>query len=51
MPHSFSDERAITDAIQTYKLASYSATLKKKSILSLQAYICALHGYIKETRY
>ena len=30
MPHSFSDERAITDAIQTYKLASYSATLKKE---------------------
>lgn len=29
-PHSFSNERTIEDVIQTYKLAVYSATLKKE---------------------
>ena len=35
VPHSFSEERTIDDAIQTYKLASYSATLKKEKHITL----------------
>ena len=33
--HSFSEERTIDDAIQTYKLASYSATLKKEKHITI----------------
>lgn len=33
--HSFSEERTIDDAIKTYKLASYSATLKKEKHITL----------------
>ena len=35
IPHSFSEERTIDDAIQTYKLASYSASLKKEKHITL----------------
>ncbi len=35
VPHTFSEERTIDDAIQTYKLASYSATLKKEKHITI----------------
>lgn len=35
VPHSFSEERTIDDAIQTYKLAGYSATLKKEKHITI----------------
>ncbi len=35
VPHSFSEERTIEDAIQTYKLASYSASLKKEKHITI----------------
>jgi len=39
-PHNFGEERSIRDAIKTYKLALYSATLKKeKHILIAGLYI------------
>ena len=34
-PHSFSGERTIDDAIQTYKLAGYSASLKKEKHITI----------------
>ncbi|RID85340.1 DUF2225 domain-containing protein [Peribacillus asahii] len=35
VPHSFSGERTINDAIQTYKLACYSAILKKEKHITI----------------
>lgn len=35
VPHSFSEERSIDEAIQTYKLASLCATLKKEKHITL----------------
>ena len=35
VPHSFSEDRTIEDAIQTYKLASYSASLKKEKHITI----------------
>lgn len=35
IPHSFSEERTLDDAIQSYKLASYSATLKKEKHITI----------------
>ena len=40
VPHSFSGERTINAAIQTYKLASYSATVEKR-----KAYYHCRHLY------
>ena len=50
IPHSFSEERTIDEAIETYNLASYSATLKKEKHITLQAFICVSLGYIDRNK-